>query len=549
MKELDYNSEIKQNIQYLILKNLLYHTIRNILWQGVIMSEIIFISGNDLTIEQVCRTASGEVKVEISPESYDKIDKSREFIDKILDDGQLHYGINTGFGDFANVRISPEKLRELQVNLIRSHCTGVGEMLPGEVVRAMMLLRANTLCRGCSGIRRTVIQTLLEMLNSRVHPVVPSRGSVGASGDLAPLAHIALVIIGEGEAEYNGEVLPGSEALAQAGIRPVELMEKEGLALINGTQLMAGISCLAVGQMSQMLDVADALGSLVVEVLLGTDQSFRPEIQNERPHRGQIETASNIYSFLKDSTIVESHRGCGKVQDAYSLRCMPAVHGAAREGIRFARSILSTEINSSVDNPLVFPDEEVVLSGGNFHGAPVALILETLAVSLSFVANISERRIERMLNPHYSGLPAFLAMEGGLNSGLMIAQYTAAALASENKVLCHPACCDTIPTSAGQEDHVSMGSISALKLLNILNNTWNILAIESLCAAQAAEFRSPSNLAPATGRIYDKIRKAVPVYNQDRVISSDIKKIAELIKHEDFIENIKGKVELAIDKK
>jgi histidine ammonia-lyase len=508
------------------------------------MSEIIFINGENLTIEEVCKTAAGKAKVEISPESFEKIDKSREFIEKILDDGELHYGINTGFGDFASVRVSRENLKQLQVNLIRSHCTGVGEPLSVEVVRAMMLLRANTLCRGCSGIRRTVIQTLADMLNNGIHPVVPSRGSVGASGDLAPLAHIALSMIGEGASEYKGEIIPSGVALARAGIKPLELMEKEGLALINGTQLMAGIGCLAVGQMTQMLDVADALGALTTEVLLGTDQSFRPEIQNERPHRGQLESAENIYSFLMNSEMVKSHKDCGKVQDAYSLRCMPTVHGAAREGVRFARSILSTEINSSVDNPLVFPDEELVISGGNFHGAPVALILETLAVSLSFIANISERRIERMLNPHYSGLPAFLAMEGGLNSGLMIAQYTAAALASENKVLCHPACCDTIPTSAGQEDHVSMGSISALKLLNVLNNTWNILAIEAICSSQAAEFRNSGNLAPKTGRIYEKIRKTLPPYDKDRVISSDIEQMVKLIKVDGFINNNKEKVEL-----
>jgi histidine ammonia-lyase len=508
------------------------------------MSEIIFINGRDLTIEQVCRTAGGNVKIEISPDAHEKIDKSRDFIEKILDDGELHYGINTGFGNFASIRVSRENLKQLQVNLIRSHSTGVGKPLSTEVVRGMMLLRANTLCRGCSGVRRSVIQTLVEMLNSGVHPVVPSRGSVGASGDLAPLAHIALSMIGEGESEYRGEILPGGEALARAGIKPVELMEKEGLALINGTQLMAGIGCIAAGQMAQMLDTADALASLTVEVLMGTDQSFRPEIQKERPHKGQIESAENIFSLLKGSKIVESHRECGKVQDAYSLRCIPTVHGAAREGIRFAGSILSTEINSSVDNPLVFPDQEVVLSGGNFHGAPVALVLETMAVSLSFIANISERRIERLLNPHYSGLPAFLATEGGLNSGFMIAQYTAAALASENKVLCHPACCDTIPTSAGQEDHVSMGSISALKLLDILDNTWNILAIEALCGAQAVEFRRPLELGATTRMIYDEIRKVIPPLDQDRVIGSDIKKAFKLIKHEGFVKKIREKIEL-----
>lgn len=504
--------------------------------------ETIYIDGENLTTSQVVKVARDFVPVEISPEAYSRIDESRAFVEKILDDGKTYYGLNTGFGDFATVRISPGDQRKLQVNLVRSHSAGVGEPLPTEVVRAMMVLRANALCRGHSGIRRKVIEAILKMLNAGVHPVVPSRGSVGASGDLAPLAHIALVLIGEGKAEYKGEVVDGTKALKEAGIEPVQLLEKEGLALINGTQLMSGISCIAIEETIKLLKTADLVGALTVEVLLGTDRSFLPIIQKARPHRGQIESAHNVLLALKDSEIVKSHRDCEKVQDAYSLRCIPAVHGAAREGLRFLKDITRVEINSSVDNPLIFVNEQMVLSGGNFHGAPIALALETLAVSLSFISNISERRTERMVNRHYSGLPAFLAREGGLNSGLMLAQYSAAALASENKILCHPACCDTIPTSAGQEDHVSMGSISGLKLLKILENTWTILAIEALCACEAMEYRKDKKPGVGTGAVYSKLRKKISPRNRDRTLSSDIETACAVIRHAGFIMEIEEEI-------
>lgn len=505
--------------------------------------EIIFIDGENLTIEQVFQVAKGEALVKISTHVYEKIDRSRKFLEETLNDGKVHYGINTGFGEFARIKISPQDLKQLQVNLVRSHCAGVGKPLPTIVVRAMILLRANALCRGHSGIRRIIIETLLDMLNAGVTPVVPSKGSVGASGDLAPLAHIALVLIGEGEAEYKGEILPGLEALSRAGIKPLELYEKEGLALINGTQMMAAIGCLALTEMSKILKMADVIAAMTVEALLATDQSFLPQVQMARPHRGQMESAKRLMAALSESEIVRSHKDCEKVQDAYSLRCIPSVHGASSEGMWFAHGIVNVEINSSVDNPLLFPDEGMILSGGNFHGAPIALALETMTLSLSFIANISERRTERMLNFHYSGLPAFLARDGGLNSSLMIAQYTAAALASEIKVLCHPACCDTIPTSAGQEDHVSMGSISGLKLLNVLENTWHILAIEALCACEAVEYRRPLKMGRGTGVLYEKIREKVPPILNDRPVGKDIEHVLKIIQHEGVIKEVEEKIQ------
>ncbi|MFP4496656.1 MAG: histidine ammonia-lyase [Vulcanimicrobiota bacterium] len=501
----------------------------------------IYIDGNHLTIEEVHQASLGGAYVEIHESALEPIEKSRKFLEEKLKEDRAHYGINTGFGDFAGVRISHQDLARLQINLVRSHSAGVGEKLPVEVVRAMMVLRANALCRGNSGVRREVIETLLEMYNKRIYPVVPSRGSVGASGDLAPLAHIALAMIGEGEVEYAGEIVPAREALVQNQITPVILQEKEGLALINGTQLMTAIGCIALAQMERLMKTADALAALTVEVLLGTDKSFIPQIQQARPHQGQIDTAENMLKLLKNSEIIESHRNCKKVQDPYSLRCIPAVHGAVRESMEFARKIFTTEINSSVDNPLLFPDEDLIVSGGNFHGAPVAIALESLAVALSFTANISERRTERMVNHHYSDLPPFLTRDGGLNSGFMIAQYTAAALASENKVLCHPACCDTIPTSAGQEDHVSMGSISALKLKQILENTWHVLAVEALCAAQAREFHEGKECGEGTRVVFESIRQKVPFMAVDRAVGKDILTVLSIIKDEGFMNNIEEK--------
>jgi histidine ammonia-lyase len=479
---------------------------------------MILLDGKSLTIQQVAKVARTGEKVGLYDDAVFLIKKSRSYIDGVLERDELHYGINTGFGDFQDVRVSKEDLKDLQINLIRSHSVGVGEPLPTDVVRAMMVTRANALCRGNSGVKLETVLLILDMLNAGVHPVVPSRGSVGASGDLCPLAHIALSMMGEGKSEHNGEVMDGGEALAKAGITPFTPSEKEGLALINGTQFMAGIGSLALHDALNLIYLADVAGALAVEVLLGTDSAYDKEIQNARPHKGQAESAENLRKILADSELVKSHKNCGKVQDAYSLRCIPQVHGAARESARFAGEILSVEINSSVDNPLIFPDQNLIVSGGNFHGAPVAIALESLALGLAFISNISERRIERMVNHHYSsGLPAFLSPQAGLQSGFMIAQYAAAALASENKVLCHPACCDTIPTSAGQEDIVSMGSISALKLMKILDH------------------RKPLAPSSTTGFLYKKIREISPRLTQDRSLSPDIEKVEALLKQEGFI--------------
>ncbi len=514
----------------------------NLQLSPVFDQEDVVLRGSDLTIEETVRVATGRGKVVIHPDAVTAVEKSRSYVERILDDGKPHYGINTGFGAFESVRIPAGDLKSLQVNLIRSHSAGVGDPLPAGVVRAIMVLRANALCRGHSGVRLSVIQTLMDMLNRKVHPMVPSRGSVGASGDLAPLAHIALGMIGEGKCRYNGETIDSAEALHKAGIQPVCLAEKEGLALINGTQFMAGIGCIGVEQARNLLKIADCCGAASIEALMGTDTPFLAILHEARPHRGQQDTAQNMRALLGGSEIIKSHRDCPKVQDPYSLRCIPVIHGAAREGMAFTAGIMQTEINSSVDNPLIFADEGLILSGGNFHGAPVALALETLTLALSFIANVSERRTEKMINRHYSGLPAFLARDGGLNSGLMIAQYTAAALASENKVLCHPACCDTIPTSAGQEDHVSMGAISALKLTDVVENTWRILSVEALCACEALEHRKPLMPGAGTGEFYRQIRKVVPPLEKDRPVGVDIEEILQIIRHEGFIKTIEEKV-------
>ncbi|MCE1248570.1 MAG: histidine ammonia-lyase [Firmicutes bacterium] len=501
---------------------------------------MIKLDGKNLTIEEVAKVARHMEPVALSEEAYAQIEKSRSYIEAILEGEELHYGINTGFGAFQDVKVSKEDLSQLQINLIRSHSVGVGEPLSTDVVRAMMVTRANALCRGNSGVRLSTVSILINMLNKGVHPVVPSRGSVGASGDLCPLSHIAMSMMGEGKSEFGGEIMDGGTALKKAGIMPLVPAAKEGLALINGTQLMAGIGSLALYDAKNLINIADVAGAMAIEVLLGTDGAFADEISRARPHKGQSETAANLRRILTGSEITKSHRDCGKVQDAYSLRCMPQVHGAARETARFAEEILSVEINSSVDNPLIFPESDMIISGGNFHGAPVAIVLESLALGLQFLSNMSERRIERMVNSHYSsGLPAFLSPHAGLQSGFMIAQYAAAAMVSENKVLCHPACCDTIPTSAGQEDVVSMGSISALKLLKILDHTRKVLAIELLASCEAMEYRKPLKPAPVTGKTYEMIREISPRLTEDRSLSIDIEKVDELLKNEGFISALK----------
>ncbi|MFW9792875.1 MAG: histidine ammonia-lyase [Candidatus Thorarchaeota archaeon] len=489
----------------------------------------VMIDGESLTIEDVVKVARHNESVKLADSVTSRIQRSRDVVEAAIREGRVVYGVNTGFGELAQVSISKEDLTRLQVNLIRSHCAGVGPSFSQEVVRGMMLLRANALAKGYSGIRQVVIETLLDMLNKVVTPFVPQKGSVGSSGDLAPLAHMALVMIGEGEAYYNGELIKGKDALKRAGIKPVVLQAKEGVALINGTQPMSAAGVLAVFDALKLISDAAIAASMSLEALRGSRTAFDERIHSVRPHEGQTDVARALREILKDSEINQSHADCGKVQDAYSLRCIPQVYGASLDAIRYIYSVLETEINSATDNPLVFGDDGVVLSGGNFHGQPVALAMDFLGIAISEIANISERRINRLVNPHLSELPAFLTTEGGLESGMMIAQYTAAALVSENKVLAHPVSVDSIPTSGDQEDHVSMGTIAARKALDILENTINVIAIEYLCACQGIDYLAPLKPSEPLQKAHAAIRKVVPKLEDDRPLSPDITKIRELI--------------------
>jgi histidine ammonia-lyase len=439
------------------------------------------------------------------------------------------YGVTTGFGKLADQRIPTRDIEQLQLNLIRSHAAGVGEPMTAEETRGLLLLRANVLARGHSGARPLVVHSLLTLLNRGVHPIVPCRGSVGASGDLAPLAHLALVLIGEGEAMVRGIRCSGRRALAQAGLKPLQLQAKEGLSLVNGTQAMLSFGLLALRRAEILADTADVAGALSLEALKGTPVAFDPRIHRLRPYPGQSAVAAHLRSLVAGSEIRASHMDCPRVQDAYSLRCMPQVHGAVRDAIDYVRRTLTIELNSVTDNPLVFPERDEVLSGGNFHGQPLGLALDHLAIAMTELASMSERRIERLTNPEYGDLPPFLAPDPGLNSGFMMAQVTAAALASENKVLSHPASVDSIPTSGNREDHVSMGMGSALKLKQVLANSEHILAIELLCAAQGVEFHRPLSPGRGTQRAVAAIRRGVPRLETDRVLAADIEQARALV--------------------
>jgi histidine ammonia-lyase len=485
--------------------------------------------GERLSIPDVVRVAREGAEVVVSPRAREKVDRSRAAVDRLTHQGHVVYGITTGVGDLAAVRISPEQAARLQLNVVRSHAAGVGEPLPEDVVRAMMLLRAHALALGYSGVRPQVVDLLVAMLNRRVHPVVPSQGSVGASGDLAPLAHLALVLVGEGEAVVEGRRLTGGEALARAGLQPVVLAAKEGVALINGTQGMTALLALAVHDARALSTVADIGGAMSLEALRGRPDAFDPLLHQVRPHPGQAISAANLRRLTAGSEILAGPRSSPRVQDAYALRCMPQVHGASRDAIGFVAGVVEVEMNSATDNPLIFAEQDRVLSGGNFHGQPVALAADVLAVAVSGLATISERRIERLVNPALSGLPAFLTPDGGLHSGLMLAQYTAAALVSENKVLCHPASVDSIPTSAGQEDHVSMGMIAARKATRVVVHTRQVLAIELVCAAQALEFHRPSLPGVGTRAAYAAVREVVPRLEEDRALAPDLRAAAELV--------------------
>ncbi|MES2155604.1 MAG: histidine ammonia-lyase [bacterium] len=494
------------------------------------MATQVALDGASLTIAQVVAVARERAKVTIPPTAWKAVQSSRAVVDRLVKKGEVAYGITTGFGEFAHVRIEPAQVRQLQRNLLMSHAVGVGPPLPRDVVRAMLAIRANTLVKGLSGVRRELIERLVEMLNSDLVPVVPSRGSVGASGDLAPLAHMALPLIGLGSVQLpDGRILPAAAALKDAGLPPIVLEAKEGLALINGTQMMSAIGCLEVTDARRLLADAQAVAGMSLEALMGSVAPLGQAVHDARPHIGQGVVAANMRKLTAGSAIVKSHANCERVQDAYSLRCIPQVLGACRDVVESAASTLTIEINSATDNPLVFPDGDIV-SQGNFHGEVLAFHLDFLAIALAEVASIAERRVERLVNPDLSeGLKPFLVDAGGLNSGFMIAQYVAAALVSENKVLCHPASVDSIPTSANQEDHVSMGSISALKLSQVLENARNVVAIEALCAAQAIDFKAPLRAGKGSAAVHAAVRKVVPRLEGDRILSDDVAAIATLL--------------------
>ncbi|MBX7231097.1 MAG: histidine ammonia-lyase [Bdellovibrionales bacterium] len=491
------------------------------------------LNGNDVDLDTVWKVAHRQFdRIELSDSARKKMQNSLQYISSRLKQGETMYGVNTGFGAFSSVKISPEEIVQLQKNLIRSHCCGVGPLFSEEQTRAILFLRANALARGHSGIRHEVVESLLTFLNLDILPCIPQQGSVGASGDLAPLSHLALALIGEGEVLWQGKRWPALEVINKNKISLLELQAKEGLSLINGCQVMTAVGLLAAAQTRRLVGIADLAGAMSLEALRGSRTAFDPLIFATRPHPGEAKTARNLLKILgPTSTIGKSHENCHRVQDAYSLRCMPAVHGAVKDTLKRAVETLEVEANSSTDNPLVFTEEEKILSCGNFHGEPVAFVLDFLAIAVSALASISECRIEKLINPAMSGLPAFLAPNGGLNSGLMIVQVAAAALVSENKILAHPASVDSIPTSADKEDHVSMGTIAARKLQQIITHTENVVAMELLAGAQALDFLKPDQPAGAVEAAYHFLRQYIPFAKQDRVFSRDVEVIHNLIKN------------------
>jgi len=489
-------------------------------------------------LEGVREVAVEHRPVLLDPDAREAVDRARAVVDRLVAENQVSYAITTGVGKLSDVRIAGAQIRELQVNLVRSHAVGVGEPLAIPETRAMMLLRANSLSKGNSGVRALTIDTICELLNRGVTPMVPSQGSVGASGDLAPLAHLALALIGEGECfDEKGARVPSAEALKRAQVKPLVLEAKEAVSLINGTQAMLGVGSLALLAAETLVDSADVIGAMSCDALKGTDVAYDERIQRVRSHHGQVRSAANLRRLLQGSQIRESHRDCGRVQDAYSLRCIPQVHGAVRDTLTHCRRVFETEVNSAVDNPLVFvknlkvaDGEGDVLSGGNFHGEPVAFALDFLAIGLSALAGISERRLERLVNPALSeGLPPFLAPGAGLNSGFMMPQVTAAALVSENKVLAHPASVDSITTSGNKEDYVSMGMTAAIKLKKVVENSRNVLAIEAMAAAQAIDFLAPLKTSKPLQHAHAAIRAVCPTMEKDRVMYQDFARIAEAI--------------------
>lgn len=502
----------------------------------------VAVDGETLSLAQFVEVARNGRRVVLNGGSLELMEASRRMLEDLVRRGEVVYGITTGFGRFSDVVISRDEAVQLQKNLVASHATAVGDPFPAEVVRGMVLLRVNALAKGYSGVRPAVVKGLVDLLNAGLVPVVPCQGSLGASGDLVPLAHLALVLTGEGEAFYGGSRMPGAEALAAAGLSPLTLREKEGLALINGTQAMTSLGALAVHDAANLAKAADIIAALTLEALCGVPGAFDPLLARVRPHSGHAATAANIRRLSAGSRLLGADRH--KVQDAYSLRCIPQVHGASRDALRYVREAVETEMNAATDNPLLFPEEGKVLSGGNFHGQPVAMALDFLALAVSELGSISERRVERMVNPALSGLPPFLTGRGGLNSGLMIVHYVAASLASENKVLCHPASSDSIPSSANQEDHVSMGTTAARKARQVVDNVMKILGIEILTAAQAADFRDPGALGRGTARAYALLREEIDFSSSDRILYPLVDKAAALVSSGRLVREVEKTVPL-----
>ena len=506
----------------------------------------IFLDGENLSLEDVEEVATGKAKIKVPPSVREKIRRSRNFVEEALRKGEKIYGVTTGFGLLCDQLISLPQIEDLQRNLIRSHSVGVGPFFDEVTIRAIMALRANVIAKGYSGVRLEVLKRLSEMVNKGVHPLIPEQGSVGASGDLAPLAHLASVMIGEGEAIYRGQRMPGKKAMQKAGVPSVTLKAKEGLSLINGTQVMTAVGLLSLLRAERLCKVADIVGACTLDALKGTFSAFDPDIQRVRPFPGQLAVARNFQKLGKYDPIAESHKSCPKIQDAYSIRCMPQVHGAVRDALGHVRRTLEVEVNSATDNPLIFAERGKILNCGNFHGEPVAFALDLLGIVVAELGSISERRIEKLINPALSGLPAFLTKEGGLHSGLMMVQVSAASLVSENKILAHPASVDSIPTSADKEDHVSMGTIAARKARDIVRNVEQVLAMELLCATQGLEFLLPLHPGRGIHEAYKVVREKVPPIKSDRRFSEDIQKITSLIETGNLlrrVENVTGSLQ------
>ncbi|WP_099159320.1 histidine ammonia-lyase [Virgibacillus ndiopensis] len=490
---------------------------------------MITLTGKTLTLDEVRRVVFGKEKVAIAHDSIHKIKYNRQTVEDLINAKKTMYGINTGFGKFSDVVVAEEDLEELQLNLIHSHACGVGVPFSEEISRTMLLLRANALSRGFSGVRPALIQQLVALVNASIHPVIPEQGSLGASGDLAPLSHLTLALLGEGEVFYNGTRLDASVALAEAGIAPLKLKAKEGLALINGTQAMTAVGVVIYLEVEKLLYQSELIAAMTLEGLQGIIDAFDADLHKVRGHQEQIDVAERIRTILSDSRLI-TKQGELRVQDAYSLRCIPQVLGASWQTVHYAKEKLLTEINAVTDNPLIFSEDNKVISGGNFHGQPIAFAMDFIKLGIAETANMAERRIERLVNPQLNDLPAFLSPNPGLESGAMIMQYSAASLVSENKTLAHPASVDSIPSSANQEDHVSMGTIAARHALQMLTNTRRVVAIELICAMEAVEFRGIGSMATRTRNFYEKARNIVPSITKDRVFSTDIERLSDWLK-------------------